>query len=350
MPTCGPVELSSTTRGRTVHQRIDAACDDPCEFADAAARLRAGGLVAFPTETVYGLGAFALRPSAVKRIFDAKQRPANNPTIVHVADADAARRLTARWSAGAQQLAERFWPGPLTIVAPRAAVVPDRVTAGGPTVALRIPAHPVARALLEAARIPIAAPSANRSGFVSPTRGEHVLDDLDGRIDWLIDAGPTPGGIESTVIDVSRDAPCVLRPGPISLDELSDALGLRAESPPPRSDGVERSPGRLARHYSPRAPLLVCGPELGATAEEYARRGAVVGVLAISSADRATAAAAVSVVMPHIAARYAARLYAALRELDGACDVILVEALPDEPEWWAVRDRVQRAAAREESV
>src|SRR5262249_34135404 len=164
----------------------------------AARLLRAGGLVAFPTETVYGLGANALDASAVARIFAAKGRPANNPLIVHVAEADEARQVAADWPEAAARLAERFWPGPLTLVLPKRAIVPDAVTANGPTLAVRVPAHPVAQALLRAAGVPVAAPSANRSTELSPTRAEHVLRGLDGRIDVLLDGGPTAGGIEST--------------------------------------------------------------------------------------------------------------------------------------------------------
>src|SRR5262245_52423466 len=176
-------------------------------IARAAVVLRAGGLVAFPTETVYGLGANALDATAVRRIFTAKGRPANNPLIVHVAGAAHVGRVAAAWPALAARLAERFWPGPLTLILPRSAAVPDEVTAGGPTVAVRVPAHPVARALLEAAGVPVAAPSANRSTQLSPTTAAHVLRGLNGRIDLLLDGGPTAGGLESTVLDLTTEPP-----------------------------------------------------------------------------------------------------------------------------------------------
>src|SRR5690348_13744143 len=194
-------------------------------IAEAARILRAGGLVAFPTETVYGLGANALDASAVARIFAAKGRPANNPLIIHIADASDVRKVVADWPESAGRLAERFWPGPLTLVLPRCDAVPDAVTAGGPTVAVRVPAHPVAQALVRAAGVPIAAPSANRSMELSPTRAEHVLRGLDGRIDVLLDGGPTAGGIESTVLDLTATPPRLLRPGLIGVAELEAVLG-----------------------------------------------------------------------------------------------------------------------------
>src|SRR5437660_12869477 len=178
---------------------------EPAAIAEAAAVLRRGGLVAFPTETVYGLGGNALDPAAVARIFAAKGRPATNPVIVHVADAAGVPLVAAAWPDPAARLAARFWPGPLTLVLPRRPEVPDVVTAAGPTVAVRVPAHPVARALLRAAGVPVAAPSANRSSELSPTTAEHVLRGLGGRIDLILDAGPCPGGIESTVLDLTSD-------------------------------------------------------------------------------------------------------------------------------------------------
>ncbi|HTU92605.1 MAG TPA: L-threonylcarbamoyladenylate synthase, partial [Gemmataceae bacterium] len=239
---------------------VDPAVPKAEALAEAARVLRGGGLVAFPTETVYGLGANALDASAVARIFAAKGRPANNPLIVHVANAGEARNVVADWPASAALLAEYFWPGPLTLVLPKRDTVPDVVTAGGPTVAVRVPAHPVAQALSRAADLPIAAPSANRSTELSPTRAEHVLRGLDGRIEMLLDGGPTSGGIESTVLDLTATPPRLLRPGLIGVAEIEAVIGSLARvcsltvavqnSPQPLP-----SPGMMPRHYAPRTPL-----------------------------------------------------------------------------------------------
>ncbi len=192
---------------RTEVLAVDAHVPQSDRIARAAAVLRGGGLVAFPTETVYGLGALALDAAAVGRIFAAKGRPANNPVIVHIADLKQIEQVAAEWPDAAERLARRFWPGPLTLVVPRNADVPDATTAGGPTVAVRVPAHPVALALLRAVGAPVAAPSANRSAELSPTLAEHVLRGLDGRIDLVLDGGPTAGGIESTVLDMTTSPP-----------------------------------------------------------------------------------------------------------------------------------------------
>ncbi len=209
----------------TVVRQVSAEHPQEAAIAEAAEVLRRGGLVALPTETVYGLGANALEAGAVQAIFAAKERPPRNPVIVHVADAEAARALAAAWPERAGQLAERFWPGPLTLVLPKRPVVPDIVTAGGATVGLRVPAHRVALALLKAADVPIAAPSANRSSRVSPTTAAHVLADLEGRIDMILDAGPTSGGLESTVLDLTVEPPRVLRPGLVSVAQLEEVIG-----------------------------------------------------------------------------------------------------------------------------
>ncbi len=242
---------------KTVVFTLDPAAPNAEAIAEAARVLREGGLVAFPTETVYGLGANALDASAVARIFAAKGRPANNPLIVHVADTRAARRVVADWPPLAAMLAERFWPGPLTLVLPKRDTVPDAVTASGPTVAVRVPAHPLAQALVRAAGVPIAAPSANRSTELSPTRAEHVLRGLDGRIDVLLDGGPTAGGIESTVLDLTATPPRLLRPGLLSIAELESVLGPLSRSLPSSVETTQSlpSPGLLPRHYAPRTPL-----------------------------------------------------------------------------------------------
>ena len=231
---------------------------DPLAIEEAARILRAGGLVAFPTETVYGLGADATYPEAVASIFEAKGRPANNPLIVHAESIESLQSVVSEWPETASILADRFWPGPLTFVLPRSALIPDVVTAGQPTVGVRIPDSEVALALLRQTGRPIAAPSANRSTGVSPTTAEHVLKDLGGRIDLILDGGRTPFGIESTVIDLTGNPPQVLRPGAITASMISRVLDLEVTGAPhPSEHGPLTSPGRLAVHYSPKARLIV---------------------------------------------------------------------------------------------
>jgi L-threonylcarbamoyladenylate synthase len=323
---------------------VGAAAPAAESIARAADVLRAGGLVAFPTETVYGLGALALDAAAVGRIFAAKGRPANNPVIVHVADAAAARRVTADWPDAADRLADRFWPGPLTLVLPRGAAVPDAVTAGGPTVAVRVPAHPVALALLRAVGAPVAAPSANRSSELSPTRAEHVLRGLDGRIDLVLDAGPTAGGIESTVLDVSSTPPRLLRPGLIGPAELEAVVGPLTRGARAAPSAALPSPGMLPRHYAPRTPLE-CVQNGWERVAALLNAGARVGWLTFGSAPIPSPPGLIGLEMPADAAAYAARLYDALHVLDGArLDRIVVDRPPDGEAWLAVRDRLRRAA------
>ena len=318
---------------------VDPEQPDPRPLREAAECLRAGGLVAIPTETVYGLAAHALDPRAVARIFEAKGRPSNNPIIVHVASIDEARALSADWPEPAQLLSARFWPGPLTLVLPRAPIVPDVVTAGGPTVALRIPAHPVALALLREARIPLAAPSANPSMGLSPTTAQHVLAGLAGRIDLVLDAGPTPGGIESTVVHLGTSPPRLLRPGLVSPTELEAVLGPIARGP--TEGAVAASPGLMERHYAPRARVHVVRDD----AAEVARLSpALLGWIGFDTDERPNV---VAVRMPRDPAAYAARLYAALHDLDAAnVEAIVVAEPPDDDAWLGVRDRLRRAQAR----
>jgi L-threonylcarbamoyladenylate synthase len=326
--------------------RVDAGEPDKVAIARAADVIRAGGLVAFPTETVYGLGANALDPDAVSRIFTAKDRPATNPLIVHVTGADAALGLVTQWPNAASRLAARFWPGPLTLVLPKRSHIPDVATGGGPTVAVRAPAHPVAMALLLAAGVPVAAPSANRSTRVSPTRAEHVLRDLGGRIALLIDAGPTPGGIESTVLDLASDVPRLLRPGLVTPAEIEAVIGPIARGPA-SSTGIPRSPGTLRRHYAPRAMLECVAGDGVARATTLATAGTRVALLALGEIDTIATEGVAVVTMPPNPDAYAARLYAVLHGVDEArMERVVVAMPPDDDAWLAVRDRLLRAATR----
>ncbi len=278
--------------------------------------LRAGRLVAFPTETVYGLGANALDAAAVQRIFKAKGRPLTSPLIVHVASAAAARELALEWPETADRLAERFWPGPLTIIVPKKPVVPDVVTAGLPSVGLRMPAHPLALELLRAVQLPLAAPSANRFTQLSPTTAEHVRAGLGDAVDMVLDGGPCTVGIESTVISLAGARPRILRPGIVSQPEIEAVIG------PVEAGAGAESPGQHPKHYSPRTRIV-----LGDSPSEGK------GVrLDFSN-------------MPDDAAGYAEVLYRRLHELDAEHpDWIAVELPPDSPEWAGIRDRLLRAA------
>lgn len=326
--------------------RTERLSTDPASLARAAEILRSGGLVAFPTETVYGLGARADDPRAVRRIFEAKGRPAGNPLIVHVLDAAAARALTEAWPEPAERLARAFWPGPLTLVlARRRDRVADEVAAGGPTVAVRAPAHPVAQALLRAASLPIAAPSANRSSEISPTAAEHVKKALDGRIDAIIDGGPCARGIESTIVDVTAEPAILLRPGAVPAADIAARVPLRARSGLVIAPGERApAPGAHARHYAPRARVILAPPlDVRALADAASAQGARVGVL---ERGAPSLAAPLHELLPADPEAYAAGLYAALHRLeDGACDVLIIAEPPDDPAWDAIRDRLRRASA-----
>jgi L-threonylcarbamoyladenylate synthase len=317
----------------------------------AAEVLRDQGLVAFPTETVYGLGANALDPRAVQNIFSAKGRPANNPLIVHVADVEAARELAVNWPPTAAALAERFWPGALSMVVAKRDIVPDVATAGAATVALRVPAHPVALALLRASRLPIAAPSANRSLAVSPTRAEHVLKGLRGRIDLLLDAGPTPGGLESTVLDLSRSRPTLLRPGLVMRSEIEAVVGpIEQLDEPESSAGVPlASPGLMRRHYAPRAKVECVHSGASHRVAELVSQGVKTGWLCLGEVSATPVSAnLLTIAMPLDPQKYAARLYAALHACDDSnVERIIVDLPPAEEAWSAVHDRLRRAAAEE---
>ena len=325
-------------------------------IAQAAQVIREGGLVAFPTETVYGLGADALNDAAVARIFMAKGRPAYDPLIVHIASAEELPRVASKVPDLAQRLAERFWPGPLTLVLPRANTVPTIVTAGRDTVAVRCPNHPVALALLRASQTPIAAPSANRFGRTSPTTAQHVLDDLGGRIDLILDAGPTLIGVESTVLDLTRTTPTILRPGGVPREVLEAEIGPIAllEQVPALEMGMP-SPGLLARHYAPRAALyLFLGPP-DAVREAMRQEAQVhlaahrrVGILVAD--EDAIAFADLDVIGETVGPAedlntIARRLFGALRALDAqGVDVILARDFGTQGLGSAVQDRLRRAA------
>jgi L-threonylcarbamoyladenylate synthase len=320
---------------------------DPAVLAHAARLLRSGQLVAFPTETVYGLGANALDAGAVARIFGAKGRPAYNPLIVHVADEAAARRLVTSWPASATALAHRWWPGPLTLVLPKAIDIPDLVTAGLPTVALRVPSHPVALALLRATGLPLAAPSANRSGEVSPTTAQHVLRSLGARVPLILDAGPTSVGIESTVVDLSGPTPVLLRPGMISREALAEVLGPVAVAASAVDPLAPRpSPGMLDRHYAPRALVVLYDePDSPAILQAIADCRAGGGRSAALARGPAPAGVDQVVLLPAEPMGYARELYGALHRVDATgVSLVLVERPPRDPTWDAVRDRLDRAA------
>ena len=304
----------------------------------AAEILRAGGLVAFPTETVYGLGADATSREAIERLYRVKGRPASHPVIVHFAHAEGAFGWAREVPAAARALAARFWPGPLTLILKRAAHAGDFVTGGQDAIGVRVPAHPVAQQLLAAFGGGVAAPSANRFGRVSPTTARHVREDLGTDVDCVLDGGACGVGIESAIVDLSRERAVLLRPGVISGAQLAAALGETVSLP---DAGAPRVPGALAAHYSPKTPArLVRGGLLG---EEIGRTSRRAAVLAFAAPDERVNC---WLRMPREPAAYAQRLYAALRELDqSGCEVILIESPPELPEWTAVRDRLVRAAS-----
>lgn len=307
----------------------------------AAERLRLGRLVAFPTETVYGLGADGLQPDAVRKIFEAKGRPSDHPLILHVSGLPMARALAARWTETAQRLVEAYWPGPLTLVLPASPLVPQEVRGGGPTVALRMPAHRLALSLLRRLDRPIAAPSANRHQGVSPTTAADVASELGGSVDLILDGGLCEQGVESTVVDLSGDRPRILRPGPVT----SAMLRGWADAPEGATvaAGPRPSPGLAPRHYAPRMPLVLSAdPE----AEAFRRRAAGLRVARLArgrvaelhrDGDRW--------VLPNHPAAFARGLYAALHAIQASDpDCLVVDAPPSGPAWEAVRDRLRRAA------
>lgn len=318
----------------------------PSEIAEAASIIKNGGLVAFPTETVYGLGANALDAKAVRKIYKAKGRPGDNPMIVHIANKADIFKVASEIPPRAKLLIAKYWPGPLTVVLKKSALIPKEVTAGRDTVAVRMPSNKIALELITAAGVPIAAPSANKSGSPSATTAQHVLDDLDGKIDAVIDGGETDIGLESTVISMS-DKPMLLRPGKISLEELKKLLG-KIEVHPSVTKKTRKSvalaPGMKYRHYSPKTDLiLVQKANVHALIESYAKKKKTVAL--ITTKEKHCDAAHLIVYFKTIDSM-AKHLFATLRDVDKKCDVIIVEATSERELGLAVMNRLRKAASR----
>lgn len=315
--------------------------DEPADIACAAETLRAGGLVAFPTETVYGLGADAASDQAVARIFAAKGRPADHPLIVHIADASEMPRWARDIPEAAWALAAKFWPGPLTLILKRADGGAEAASGGLDTIGLRVPGHPVALALLNAFGGGVAAPSANRFGRISPTCADHVLSELDGRIEAVVDGGVCSVGLESTILDLSGARPRVLRPGAVTVDMLAAEISALDGG---ASGEVPRAPGSLEAHYAP-VTLLRLVPSQ-ALETEVARLVATGTVVVLARREALSYAGCRWMQLPNDAVSYGHDLYARLREADEqGTDCILIESPPEESEWMAVNDRLKRAAA-----
>jgi len=313
------------------------------DIEQAVAVLREGGLVAFPTETVYGLGADASSPQAVRKLFEAKGRPATHPVIVHLANAVQLANWAREIPQAAQRLAKQFWPGPLTLILRRTVKVSDLVTGGQDTVALRVPSHPVAQQLLARFGGGVAAPSANRHGRVSATTAEHVRHEFGAVVDCVLDGGEAQVGIESAIVDLSGGSPALLRPGSITAAEIEAVLGVSLAAP---AGDAPRAPGTLAAHYAPQTLLMLAEGDLaGELAASLIRQGKRVAVLAFS-AHQPVLQGLEWIAAPRDAAGYAHELYASLRRLDElVCDAILVEKPPQTPAWAAINDRLVRAAA-----
>jgi L-threonylcarbamoyladenylate synthase len=337
---------------------VEADAPDVAIIRRAAELMRRGEVVVFPTETVYGLGADALQPAALEKIFVAKGRPLSDPLIVHIAEYSTVEELTAAIPEEARQLARVFWPGPLTLLLPRGPRVPHMVTAGMETVAIRMPSHPVARALIRELGSPIAAPSANRFMHVSPTRAEHALADLRGRVPLILDGGPCQVGVESTILDLSAEEPIILRPGGVSLEQLRTVLPtvqLPRGRETPAEDQAQRAPGQLPMHYAPTIPLLLFdGSEEAMRAAMLAelqrrrQRGERAGVL-VADADLAAFQESEALIFAlgdaAQPAQVAASLFAGLRALEEAnVQVILCRNFAEHGLGLAVRDRLKRAA------
>jgi L-threonylcarbamoyladenylate synthase len=315
----------------------------------AAEFLRDGEVVALPTETVYGLAANALDEQAVAKIFQIKGRPTHNPIIIHVASNDMAQACVAEFPAAAEKLSRSFWPGPLTLVLPRAEKIPDTVTAGGPTVGVRWPSHPFMQAVIRECGFPLAAPSANLSNQISPTNAEHVRAQLGDKIPLIVNGGQSQVGIESTVLDLTVTPARILRPGMVHADSLAAVCGEISNFKFQISNSVLRSPGLLAKHYSPKAKLIVShwnnDADLAAQIGHWQLKNETVHIIAHTKIPAGFDAANVSVI-PHDAEAFARALYGELHRCDAAgAKLIVVEAPPELPEWSGIADRLRRAAA-----
>lgn len=316
---------------------------------EAALWIKKGEVIAFPTETVYGLGGDAQNDEAVEKIFQAKGRPGDNPLIVHIGKKEQLDTLATSLSPLTEQLIDRFWPGPLTVIVPKKGGISSRVTAGLSTVAVRMPAHPVALALLQAANVPIAAPSANRSGRPSPTKASHVLEDLEGKIKGVIDGGEAGYGVESTVVEVKEDVVWILRPGGVTKEELIEVVGKNCVKEATTSSRAPKSPGMKYRHYAPNTPLLLIN-EKEALREEVVRRqeaGETVAVMARESMRPFCKEANHFVSLGCSLEEVAASLYDQLRRADRAgADVILCETFPNRGLGRAIMNRLEKATSR----
>jgi L-threonylcarbamoyladenylate synthase len=315
----------------------------------AAELLRAGEVVALPTETVYGLAANALDEKAVAKIFSIKGRPAHNPIIVHVAGNEMAQRCVSSWPVSAEKLARAFWPGPLTLVLPRSEKIPGNVTAGGATVGVRWPSHPFIQAVIRECGFPLAAPSANVSNALSPTNANHVRKDLAGKISLIVDGGQSQIGIESTVLDLSVNPPCVLRPGMIHAESLAAVIGNLGHRTSNTEHPKLKSPGMLQKHYSPKAKMVLLDwndeRDLAAQLSIFDLQLSTVHIIAHTKIPGGEKFAGVSVI-PHDAEAFARALYAELHRCDEAgVKLIVVEMPPDAPEWSGIADRLRRGAA-----
>ncbi len=333
---------------------VDPLSPDRVILANAGEMIRQGRLVAFPTETVYGLGANGLSAQAVRRIFVVKCRPPDNPLILHIAALDDLPRVACQVPSSAYALAARFWPGPLTLILQRNKAVPDEVSAGLDTIAVRIPAHRVALALIHASKTPIAAPSANHAGRPSPTTAAHVLHDLGERVELILDGGETDVGVESTVLDLTVTPPCILRPGGIAIEELKKVTGKVDRLGVERQDsGPARSPGLKYRHYAPQTPLiLVSGTEMVAKIitliAQYKAEGQRVGVLAgEENSSHYKEADYVVIIGPRAdLPQIAKNLFAGLRQLDAAgADVLVAEIFDEQGIGAAIMNRLRKAAS-----
>ncbi len=343
---------------KTIILKIDSENPEPEKIGLAAGVIRQGGLVAFPTETVYGLGADALNSKAVRKIYAAKKRPLDNPIIVHVAKKEDVYRLAEDVPKFAENLMNHFWPGPLTLVLKASSIVPRVTTGGLDTIAIRMPSHKVALALIREARTPVAAPSANLAGRPSPTIAEHVIQDLYGRIDVILDAGPTNIGVESTVLDITRDPPQILRPGGTTYEELKEVLGKVSIHPAALAKSeiyvkYARSPGMKHKHYAPKAKVILVEGEFNAVinkvrelAEQHAKAGEKVGILATDeSSSRYNVGIVKSLGSRRNLASAAKNLFKLFREFDeDKVDIIIAEGIPQEGLGLAVMNRLRRAA------